>query len=59
MKRYQDNVAAVKPDGSRYEAEMAFVTIGNRPNVAPLNLEAAGVQVDARGDAMGSGRISG
>ena len=49
LKRYQDQVAAVKPDGSRYEAEMAFVTIGNRPNVAPLNLEAAGVQTDARG----------
>ena len=55
LKRYPDHVAAVKPDGSRYEAEMAFVTIGNRPNVAPLNLEAAGVQVDARGSVRSDG----
>ena len=55
LKRYADYVAAVKPDGSRYEAEMAFVTIGNRPNVAPLNLEAAGIQGDARGSVRSDG----
>ena len=55
LKRYQDQVAAVEPDGARYEAEMAFVTIGNRPNVAPLNLEAAGVQVDVRGSVRSDG----
>ncbi|MXX26312.1 MAG: NAD(P)/FAD-dependent oxidoreductase [Caldilineaceae bacterium SB0668_bin_21] len=55
LQRFDDHVAAVKPDGSRHEAEMAFVTIGNRPNVAPLNLEAVGVQVDARGSVRTDG----
>ncbi|MCY4079895.1 MAG: FAD-dependent oxidoreductase [Caldilineaceae bacterium] len=55
LKHYEDHVAAVKPDGLRHKAEMAFVTIGNRPNVAPLNLEAAGVHVDARGSVRTDG----
>ena len=55
LQRHDDHVAAAKPDGSRHEAEMAFVTIGNRPNVAPLNLEAVGVQVDARGSVRTDG----
>lgn len=63
LNHYEDHVAAVKPDGSRHEAEMAFVTIGNRPNVAPLNLEAVGVQVDARGsvrtDGFGQTNVAG
>ena len=55
LERYDERVAAVKPNGTRYEAEMAFVTIGNRPNVAPLNLEAAGGHVDARGSVRADG----
>ena len=55
LQREDDHVAAVKPDGSRHEAEMAFVTIGNRPNVAPLNLEIAGVHVDAHGSVCTDG----
>ncbi len=55
LKRSRDSVVTVMPDGSRHEAEMAFVTIGNRPNVAPLNLAAAGVQVDARGSVRADG----
>ncbi len=55
LERYDERVAAVKPNGTRYEAEMAFVTIGNQPNVAPLNLKAAGVQVDARGSVRADG----
>ncbi|MDE0630617.1 MAG: NAD(P)/FAD-dependent oxidoreductase [Caldilineaceae bacterium] len=55
LQRFEDHVAAVKPDGSRSEAEIAFVTIGNRPNVSQLNLEAAGVQVDARGSVRTDG----
>jgi pyruvate/2-oxoglutarate dehydrogenase complex dihydrolipoamide dehydrogenase (E3) component len=39
----------VKPDGVRREAEMAFVTIGYRPNLTSLKVEAAGVQADSRG----------
>ncbi len=55
LRRYEDHVTAVKPDGSRFEAEIAFVTIGNRPNVAPLNLEAIGVQADALGSVLSDG----
>ncbi len=63
LQRDDDHVAAVKPDGSRHEAEMAFVTIGNRPNVAPLNLQAVGVHVDALGavrtDGFGQTNVAG
>ena len=55
LERYDERVAAVKRNGTRYEAEMAFVTIGNQPNVAPLNLKAAGVHVDARGSVCADG----
>ena len=55
LKRYEDHIAAVKSDGTRHQAEMAFVTIGNRPNVAPLNLETVGVKVDARGSVRSDG----
>jgi dihydrolipoamide dehydrogenase len=44
-----DEVTAVLADGARYGADMAFVAIGRKPDWARLNLEAAGLIVDAEG----------
>jgi pyruvate/2-oxoglutarate dehydrogenase complex dihydrolipoamide dehydrogenase (E3) component len=49
LERHKNKVVAVKPDGTQHEAEMAFVTVGYRPNLTPLNLAAAGLQTDNRG----------
>ncbi|NKB70092.1 MAG: hypothetical protein GKR89_23715 [Candidatus Latescibacteria bacterium] len=49
LQRHPDKVAAVKADGTRLEAEMAFVTVGHRPNLEPLRLAAAGLATNAQG----------
>ena len=37
------SVAVVRPDGSRFEADAAFVNIGHRPRISSLELAAAGL----------------
>ncbi len=44
--RDEDKVTAVLEDGSRHEAEMAFVAVGRRRDWDGLNLAAAGIEVD-------------
>ena len=44
-----DLVVASRPNGSRFEAEAAFVNIGHRPSLARLNLAAAGVSAGDNG----------
>ncbi len=43
------NIVVVKVDGTQLEAEMAFVNVGHRPNLTPLNLAAAGLQANDNG----------
>ena len=57
-----DGVAA-RRGGDRFEADAAFVTIGQRPDLAPLNLAAAGLAANEHGllatDAYGRTRTPG
>ena len=41
-----NGLAVVLADGSRHAAEMAFLAIGRKPDVAGLNLEAAGLTLE-------------
>ena len=44
LEREEEKVTAVLTDGSRLEAEMAFVAVGRRPDLENMNLWAAGVE---------------
>jgi pyruvate/2-oxoglutarate dehydrogenase complex dihydrolipoamide dehydrogenase (E3) component len=61
--KHGKTITAVRQDGARFEAEAAFVTIGQRPNLAPLNLGAAGLETNPQGlletDAWGQTRTPG
>lgn len=43
------HIVARREDGSRYEAEAAFVNVGHQPNTRSLRLEAAGIRTDVHG----------
>lgn len=45
----QAGVAVITSDGARYRAAMAFLAIGRRPDLARLNLEAAGLPTNPDG----------
>jgi dihydrolipoamide dehydrogenase len=47
--RTEDGVAITTTDGGRHTAAAAFIAIGRRPDLASLNLSAAGLETDARG----------
>ena len=49
LERADDKVTAVLMDGERFEADMAFVAVGRRPDWDGLNLPAAGVEGAAGG----------
>lgn len=49
LEREEGGVTAVLSDGARYDAEMAFVAIGRKPDWSRLNLSAAGLEVGAEG----------
>ncbi len=53
MERREDGVTAVLTDGRQVQAALAFVAIGRKPDVADLDLEAAGLQVAENGPARG------
>jgi pyruvate/2-oxoglutarate dehydrogenase complex dihydrolipoamide dehydrogenase (E3) component len=46
LKRLPDKVIAVRPEGAEFAAEAAFATLGYRANLAPIQLEAAGLETD-------------
>lgn len=45
----EKSIVAVRQNGDRFEAEMAFVSIGERPNLSSLNIEVAGIETNKRG----------
>lgn len=45
----RDGMLIVTAGGEDHAVDKAFVTMGRRPNIAGLNLQAAGVTLDARG----------
>jgi pyruvate/2-oxoglutarate dehydrogenase complex dihydrolipoamide dehydrogenase (E3) component len=47
--RTEDGVTITTTDGGRHMAAAAFIAIGRRPDLASLNLDAAGLEPDARG----------
>ncbi len=49
----EGGITAELVDGRRFQAEQAFVAIGRRPDVASLNLEAAGLAPAQEGPAKG------
>ena len=49
VERREDGVRALTADGATYEAEMALVAIGMRPNLEQLNLPAAGLHAGLSG----------
>ena len=44
----EEGVTSTLRDGRSFRTDMAFIAIGRRPDVAGLNLEAAGLPMDAR-----------
>ena len=48
IERGNDAISVIQ-NGSKIEAEMAFVNLGHRPNLKPLNLQAAGIEINERG----------
>ena len=48
IERGNDAISVIQ-NGSKIEAEMAFVNLGHSPNLGPLNLQAAGIEVNSRG----------
>jgi pyruvate/2-oxoglutarate dehydrogenase complex dihydrolipoamide dehydrogenase (E3) component len=52
LERQDDRVAAVRADGTRYEAELAFVNLGQRASLGALDLTAAGLAPDAQGQVV-------
>ena len=48
IERDNDAVSVIQ-NGLKIEAETAFVNLGHRPNLGPLNLQAAGIEVNERG----------
>jgi dihydrolipoamide dehydrogenase len=49
LEREEGRVTAVLADDARYEAQMAFVATGRAPDVAGLNLAAAGLAAELNG----------
>jgi pyruvate/2-oxoglutarate dehydrogenase complex dihydrolipoamide dehydrogenase (E3) component len=49
LEREETRVTAVLTGGARYEAQMAFVAVGRRPDLDQLNLAAAGLEAGADG----------
>lgn len=49
LQKEVDGVRAIREDGSMYQAEKAFVTLGFRSNIDSMNIEAAGLYVDGNG----------
>jgi pyruvate/2-oxoglutarate dehydrogenase complex dihydrolipoamide dehydrogenase (E3) component len=47
IEQTETGIEVVTSDGERYPAEMAFVAIGRKPDLTRLNLEAAGLSVEA------------
>ncbi|MDG0874945.1 NAD(P)/FAD-dependent oxidoreductase [Paenibacillus thiaminolyticus] len=47
--RQDRRVTAIREDGAEQEAEASFVTLGFRPNVDQLNIEAAGLALNGYG----------
>ena len=48
IERGNDAISVIQ-NGSKIEAEMAFVNLGHSPNLGPLNLQAAGIEINSRG----------
>ena len=48
IERGNDAISVIQ-NGLKIEAEMAFVNLGHRPNLGPLNLQVAGIEVNERG----------
>ncbi len=49
LERDEDKVTAVLMNGERHEADMAFVAVGRRADLGPLNLAAAGLEPESSG----------
>jgi dihydrolipoamide dehydrogenase len=47
IEQKETGIEVVTSDGERYPAEMTFVAIGRKPDLARLNLEVAGLPVEA------------